>query len=604
MSTKAPVKEWYAQPKFLFVVFTFANLLLFVDRGIVPGASNEFNAFINDNVDTDTPDVFLGLLQSAFIVGLAIGSSVFGHLVHYHGRFFLTGVGCGIWMLAVMLSGMSRIADSYTFLVFARMLSGVGEASLQVNIPPWIQATAPAAERGMWLSLFFTAIPVGTAAGYAYSSLMAGSVGWEWAYFVEGMCMFPLVIFMLIISPLYPLEKHHHHGDQLTEGEQGGSRSQSKDSASASDTWRGVGSFTEPSDQLQIDRASRHPGAGVTDDERFRNRSTSNNSASAASKRIAADGTNTSASPAYVDHGLGGGTGGGTGGGVARSPPPTPSLFEEFGIVFSRPLFLCLVAGYAAQTFALIGLSTFGSALMMGLGYFDTEASSSTTFGGIICVSGMIATPLGGIMLDRMLAEATKKEAKSGPLLVDHDNNGNVHNNYNTSAAGVSSSDIAVQNVIHSGGGPAGALAGGGGSITAEEEEEGDEVAEDRAGIAKTGKYPPEHQLHHHHHHGGTGAAPEDSDNLKKRKIDCLLQLAAYSSVAAAVLMCVVYWLHDRYSFLALVGIGVGFCFFCTPAINMGFMLVVPTGKQTTPPEANHFCLSSYLYTAIFMHMS
>ena len=139
---------WYLQPKFLFGIVTCANLLLFIDRGIVPGASTEFNAFIQDNVDTSTPDVFLGLLQSAFIVGLAIGSSVFGHLVHYHHRFFLTGTGCAIWMLAVILSGCARYANSYTFLVFARMLSGVGEASLQVNIPPWIQRTAPPLERG------------------------------------------------------------------------------------------------------------------------------------------------------------------------------------------------------------------------------------------------------------------------------------------------------------------------------------------------------------------------------------------------------------------------------------------------------------------------
>lgn len=130
MATKT---EWYLQPKVLFGIFTFANTLLFIDRGIVPGASNEFNSFIKDNVDTDTPDVFLGLLQSAFIVGLAIGSSVFGHMVHYNGRFFLTGLGCAIWMAAVMLSGLAKYADSYVFLVFARMLSGVGEASLQVE---------------------------------------------------------------------------------------------------------------------------------------------------------------------------------------------------------------------------------------------------------------------------------------------------------------------------------------------------------------------------------------------------------------------------------------------------------------------------------------
>ena len=34
---------------------------------------------------------------------------------------------------------------------------------------------------------------------------------------------------------------------------------------------------------------------------------------------------------------------------------------------------------------------------MMGLGYFKTQTESSTTFGALICVSGIVATPLGGI---------------------------------------------------------------------------------------------------------------------------------------------------------------------------------------------------------------
>ncbi len=133
-STPLERKEWYLQPKFLFTMLTITNLLLYIDRGIVPGATNEFNSFIKGSIDTDTPSVFLGLLQSAFIVGLAIGSAVFGHLVHFHGRFYLTGMGCSIWMLAVILSGLAKYSESYAFLVLARMLSGVGEASLQVVI--------------------------------------------------------------------------------------------------------------------------------------------------------------------------------------------------------------------------------------------------------------------------------------------------------------------------------------------------------------------------------------------------------------------------------------------------------------------------------------
>ena len=56
---------------------------------------------------------------------------------------------------------------------------------------------------------------------------------------------------------------------------------------------------------------------------------------------------------------------------------------------------------------------------MMGLGYFDTESESSTTFGALICMSGMIATPLGGVILDRVLATATQRHImRTQPLLL------------------------------------------------------------------------------------------------------------------------------------------------------------------------------------------
>jgi len=45
-------------------------------------------------------------------------------MVHYHGRFYLPGLGCSIWLLAVLLSGLARYVDSCAFLVLARKFSG------------------------------------------------------------------------------------------------------------------------------------------------------------------------------------------------------------------------------------------------------------------------------------------------------------------------------------------------------------------------------------------------------------------------------------------------------------------------------------------------
>ena len=79
------------QPLYLLCLLSLVNLMNFMDRGIIPGASKEFDGFISDTLDTDSPDVFLGLLQSAFIVGLIFGSVTFSHMIHHYGRFFLVG---------------------------------------------------------------------------------------------------------------------------------------------------------------------------------------------------------------------------------------------------------------------------------------------------------------------------------------------------------------------------------------------------------------------------------------------------------------------------------------------------------------------------------
>jgi MFS transporter, Spinster family, sphingosine-1-phosphate transporter len=78
-------------------------------------------------------------------------------------------------------------------LVLARMLSGVGEASFQTVIPPFIDDRAPPSKRGLWLSLFFSAIPIGTALGYAWGGNIAEAYSWRLAFFLEALPMIPLV---------------------------------------------------------------------------------------------------------------------------------------------------------------------------------------------------------------------------------------------------------------------------------------------------------------------------------------------------------------------------------------------------------------------------
>eukprot|EP00903_Cladosiphon_okamuranus_P014241 g13230.t1 len=177
----------------LFALFTIVNLFNYMDRGVIPGGSEEFNAFIEQTMLTDRPDVFLGILQSGFILGFSIACVIFARLARHRSPFSLMATGLAVWCFAAVSAGMARPSGSYTFLLVARLLSGVGEASFVTVVPPLITETAPPGERGIWLALFYTAQPVGAGIGYVYGSLMATSkLGWPWAFYLEAILMAPL----------------------------------------------------------------------------------------------------------------------------------------------------------------------------------------------------------------------------------------------------------------------------------------------------------------------------------------------------------------------------------------------------------------------------
>lgn len=88
-----------------------------------------------------------------------------------------------------------------------------------------------------------------------------------------------------------------------------------------------------------------------------------------------------------------------------------PTLFEELRALFSSPVFMCIVCGYAAQAGALIGVSTFGSSFLLGLGYFNSETEASSIFGALVCFAGLVCTPLGGWLLDRLTAQDKRRSS-------------------------------------------------------------------------------------------------------------------------------------------------------------------------------------------------
>jgi len=50
----------------------------------------------------------------------------------------------------------------------------------------------------------------------------------------------------------------------------------------------------------------------------------------------------------------------------------------------------------------VISISTFGPAFFLALGFFEEEQSASFTFGLIISIAGIVGTPMGGVLIDRV----------------------------------------------------------------------------------------------------------------------------------------------------------------------------------------------------------
>ena len=150
------------------------NLFNYVDRYILSAVEPKMQAYFKVSQGK------MGLAQTAFLLSYMIFSPVFGFLGERMSRWFLVGVGVTIWSLA---SGATGLADSFTILIITRCFVGIGEAAYGPIAPALISDLFPVKRRGQVLSLFYLAIPVGGALGYAFAGIMLKYWSWRAAFY-------------------------------------------------------------------------------------------------------------------------------------------------------------------------------------------------------------------------------------------------------------------------------------------------------------------------------------------------------------------------------------------------------------------------------------
>jgi MFS transporter, Spinster family, sphingosine-1-phosphate transporter len=183
-------------------ILTVINFLNYIDRYVL---ASVFEPIRRELHFTDTQ---LGWLSSAFMITYFVTSPLFGRLGDLFTRKYLIATGVFLWSFATAGAGLAR---NFWQMFFPRSLVGIGEASYATISPGIITDYYEEARRGRALSLFYSAIPAGSALGFVLGGQLSEAFGWRTAFFIVGL---PGLLFALLA--LYIREPRRGGADEST----------------------------------------------------------------------------------------------------------------------------------------------------------------------------------------------------------------------------------------------------------------------------------------------------------------------------------------------------------------------------------------------------
>ncbi|HVE70461.1 MAG TPA: MFS transporter [Thermoanaerobaculia bacterium] len=189
---------------YTLAVLTFINLFNYIDRWVVAVVVEPIKR------DLGLSDTHMGFVAASFIVVYMAASPVFGVLGDFRKRPPLIAIGVAIWSLATGLAGFAR---GFWSLFITRAAVGVGEAAYGTIAPALLADTFPLERRGRIMSIFFAAIPIGSAAGYVLGGLAEKFFGWRGAFWVVG---FPGILLAVLVMTVMDPPRGQHDAHEKT----------------------------------------------------------------------------------------------------------------------------------------------------------------------------------------------------------------------------------------------------------------------------------------------------------------------------------------------------------------------------------------------------
>jgi MFS family permease len=166
------------------------NLLNYLDRYVMSAVLTPMQKELH------LDDGSAGSVASAFMLGYFLSAPIFGYLGDRFPRKYLMLGGVMVWSLATVASGF---VHSFTHLFIVRIFVGVGEACFVTMGPSWISDLFAATRRNTALTIFYVAVPVGSAIGFTIGGWFAQHSDWRHAFIFAGLPGIVLAFTLLLL---------------------------------------------------------------------------------------------------------------------------------------------------------------------------------------------------------------------------------------------------------------------------------------------------------------------------------------------------------------------------------------------------------------------
>ncbi len=199
----AKTNAWVA-----LLLLTGLNFINYIDRSILFAVQELVKA------EFVLSDKQIGFLTSAFFVCYMIAAPLIAPLADRYPRKWIMAAGALVWSVATLLSAVTH---NYDELLLRHLIVGIGEATFVVISPAFISDLFPENRRGRVLSIFYLAIPAGTALGYLIGGYLGHAHGWRMPFLV---CAIPGFVLALGVCLLKEPQRgaSDHLADSLERG--------------------------------------------------------------------------------------------------------------------------------------------------------------------------------------------------------------------------------------------------------------------------------------------------------------------------------------------------------------------------------------------------